>query len=197
MNAGARPRLLRSSGRLRRLRRLAARRPAGKLLLALAIAVAALTLVVTSLAAAGIVRAAGIMLLLLSPTLLVATAMYGAGAVRAVRDRLADWRDGGIPQPDGPPIEKLAADLRRLLWDHDRITQSTDGAMSTLRLRALQAAITICAIQAARALEVPYPDPPTDAGLDTPQLRRLLRALAAAGLVLPPAVRLLAPDGRR
>jgi hypothetical protein len=69
--------------------------------------------------------------------------------------------------------------------------------MSTLRLRALQAAITICAIQAARALEVPYPDPPTDAGLDTPQLRRLLLALAAAGLVLPPAVRLLTPDGRR
>jgi hypothetical protein len=194
MNAGARPRPLRSSGRLRRL---AARRPAGMLLLALAIVVAALTLVVTGLAAAGIVRAAGIVLLLLSPTLLVATAMYGAGAVRSVRDRLADWRDGGIPQPDSPPIEKLAADLRRLLWDHDRVTQSADGAMSTLRLRALQAAITICAIQAARALEVPYPDPPTDAGLDTPQLRRLLLALAAAGLVLPPAVRLLTPDGRR
>jgi hypothetical protein len=194
MNAGARPRPLRSSGRLRRL---AARRPAGTLLLALAIVVAALTLVVTGLAAAGIVRAAGIVLLLLSPTLLVTTAMYGAGAVRSVRDRLADWQDGGIPQPDSPPIEKLAADLRRLLWDHDRVTQSADGAMSTLRLRALQAAITICAIQAARALEVPYPDPPTDAGLDTPQLRRLLLALAAAGLVLPPAVRLLAPDGRR
>jgi hypothetical protein len=194
MNAGARPRPLRSSGRLRRL---AARRPAGTLLLALAIVVAALTLVVTGLAAAGIVRAAGIVLLLLSPTLLVTIAMYGAVAVRSVRDRLADWRDGGIRQPDSPPIEKLAADLRRLLWDHDRVTQSADGAMSTLRLRALQAAITICAIQAARALEVPYPDPPTDAGLDTPQLRRLLLALAAAGLVLPPAVRLLTPDGRR
>jgi hypothetical protein len=196
MNPGARPRPLRSSGRLRRL---AARRPAVTLLLALAIVVVALTLVVAGLpAGAGIVRAAGIMLALLSPTLLGASAMFGASAVRAVRDRLADWRDSGIPQPDGPPIEKLAADLRRLLWHHDEvITQSNDGAMSTLRLRALQAAITICATQAARALEVPYPDPPTDAGLDAPQLGRLLRALADAGLVLPPAVRLLAPDGRR
>jgi hypothetical protein len=196
MNAGTRRRPLRSSGRLRRL---AARRPAGTLLLAAAIVVAALTLVVAGMPAlaAGIVRTAGIMLLLLSPTLLVASAMYGADAVRAIRDRLADRRGGGIPQPDGPPIEKLAADLRRLLWHHDRVAQSIDAARSTLRLRALQAAITMCATQAARALDVPYPDPPTDAGIDTPHLRRLLQALAAAGLVLPPAVQLLAPDGRR
>jgi hypothetical protein len=65
--------------------------------------------------AAGIVRSAGIMLLLLSSTLLVASAMYGADAVRAIRDRLADRRGGGIPRPDSPPIEKLAAELRWLL----------------------------------------------------------------------------------
>src|SRR6266511_2848624 len=90
---------------------------------------------------AGIIRAAGTMILLLSPTLLVATALYSAGAIRAIRDRLTDWRDRDCDtlEPDNPPIEKLAADLRR----------------------------------------------------------RLLRDLAAAGLVLPPAVRLLAPDTRR
>ena len=146
---------------------------------------------------AGIIRAAGTMILLLSPTLLVATALYSVGAVRAIRDRLTDRRDRDTPQPANPPIEKLAADLRRLLWHHHRLTQSADVAISALRLWALQAAITICATQAARALDVPYPDPPTDAGLGTPQLRRLLRDLAAAGLVLPPAVRLLAPDTRR
>ena len=148
---------------------------------------------------AGIIRAAGTMILLLSPTLLVATALYSAGAIRAIRDRLTDWRDRDCDtlEPDNPPIEKLAADLRRLLWHHDRLTQSADVAISALRLWALQAAITICATQAARALDVPYPDPPTDAGLGTPHLRRLLRDLAAAGLVLPPAVRLLAPDTRR
>jgi hypothetical protein len=87
------------------------------LLLAVAIVVAALTLVVAGMPAiaAGIVRSAGIMLLLLSSTLLVASAMYGADAVRAIRDRLADRRGGGIPRPDSPPIEKLAAELRWLL----------------------------------------------------------------------------------
>lgn len=146
---------------------------------------------------AGIIRAAGTVILLLSPTLLVATALYSVGAVRAIRDRLTDRGDRDTPQPANPPIEKLAADLRRLLWHHHRLTQSTEFAISALRLWALQAAITICATQAARALDVPYPDPPADAGLGTPELRRLLRSLAAAGLVLPPAVRLLAPDSRR
>ena len=96
-----------------------------------------------------------------------------------------------------PPIEKLAADLRRLLWQHEMVTHSTDVVTYALRVQALEGAITICATQAARALDVPYPDPPTLGGyVHKPQLRRLLRALAAAGLVLPPAVGLLAPDSR-
>ena len=85
-----------------------------------------------------------------------------------------------------PPIEKLAADLRRLLWNHDKVPRSADVAMCAGRLRALEGAIAICATQAARSLDVPYPDPPKPGGLDQkPQLRLLLRALAAAGLVLP------------
>ena len=121
----------------------------------------------------------------------------GTRAVRAVWHRLVGRRDRSGPQPDGPPIEKLAADLRRLLWNHDRVTRSADVAMCAGRLRALESAIVICATQAARSLDVPHPDPPELGGyLEKPQLRLLLRALAAAGLVLPPSVALLVPDGR-
>jgi hypothetical protein len=145
--------------------------------------------------ASGIVRVAGIAFLLLSPALLIATALGGAGAARTVWRRLADRRNDRAPQPDGPPIEKVAADLRRLLWQHDRVARSADVAMHAWRLRALEGAILICATQAARSLDVPEPDPPAPGGfVHKAQLGRLLRALAAAGLVLPPAVGLLAPD---
>jgi hypothetical protein len=178
---------------------LAARHPAGVfVLLAIAIVVGGLGPFIAgpSTHTAGIIRVAGIVVLMLSPTLLIATALYAPRGVRVVWRRLVDWRDDSTPQPSGPPIEQLAADLRRLLWHHDRLKQSTDVARRAWHLRALESAITDCATQAARALDVPYPDPPTHGGFDKPQLRRLLRALAAAGLVLPPAVGLLAPDRR-
>jgi hypothetical protein len=41
--------------------------------------------------------------------------------------------------------------------------------------------------------DVSHPEPPAYGGLDTWQLRRLLRGLAAEGLVLPRDVGLLAP----
>ena len=71
------------------------------------------------------------------------------------------------------------------------------GAASQLRwMQALEAAISARAMQAARALGVPYLDPPAYSGLGIVELRRLLRALAAEGLVLPEEVSLLAPGGR-
>jgi hypothetical protein len=182
----------------RRLRRLAANR-VGAFVLLVSIVVVGLTLFISLLSthAESVVRVAGILVLLFSPALLFATALTGAAAVRAVWRRLVDHRDNGIPQPDRPPIEKLAADLRRLLRLHDELTRSADVATHAWRLRALEGAIAICATQAARSLDVPHSDPPTPGGfVHKPQLRRLLRALAAAGLVLPPAVGLLAPDRR-
>ena len=147
---------------------------------------------VLSTHAAGFGKVAGIVVLMLSPALLIATALMAARAVRAVRHR-----DDSDLQPVGPPIEKLAADLRRLLWNHDRLVRSADVAMCAGRLRALEGAIIICATQAARSLDVAYPDPPALGELvHRPQLRLLLRALAGAGLVLPLTVALLAPGGR-
>jgi hypothetical protein len=193
VNTGGHARPLRSS---RRLRRFAAHRTVGALLfLVVPIAVVRFTpfTSVLSTHAAGVGKVAGIVVLMLSPALLIATARMGMRAVRAVRHRRADSR----PWPDGPPIERLAADLRRLLWNHDSLTRSADVALCARRLRALEGAITICATQAARSLDVPYPDPPTPGGpVEKPQLRLLLRALAGAGLVLPLTVALLAPDGR-
>ena len=197
MYGGAHERPLRSS---RRLRRFAASRPAGRLLLLgvpIAVAVFIPRVSVLSTHSAGIVRVTGIVILVLSPPLTIGAALSAPRVVRALWRRLVDRRDDAGPQPDGPPIEKLAADLRRLLWQHERVTRSADVAMWSGRLRALEGAISICAMQAARSLDVPYPDPPAPGGVvHKPHLRRLLRELAAAGLVVPAEVGLLAPDPR-
>ena len=159
----------------------------------------------------GVVRAAEIVLLMLASTLLIGTFVALPRIVREVSRRVADRRARRNPQPTSPPIEQLAADLRRLLWRHDTVRRSTDElrrrelpgdtdtpiivAMRARRLWALEGAITDCATMAARALDVPHPAAPAYGGLDKPRLRRLLRDLADAGLVLPPAVGLLASDG--
>jgi hypothetical protein len=62
-------------------------------------------------------------------------------------------------------------------------------------LRALEAAISARAKQAARALGVPYPAVPAFE-VEREQLHRLLQALCAEGMVLPPESGLLAPDRR-
>jgi hypothetical protein len=149
-----------------------------------------------------IIKVGQIVLLMLSPTLLFAAICHAPHGVRAVRRLVNDRRlvnnrsADRNPQPSNPPIEQIAADLRRVLWQHEIFARATDLPMRAQRMRAMEAAITDCATQAARALEVPYPDRPAHAGFDRPQLRRLLRALAAEGLVLPPAAGLLAPDSR-
>lgn len=98
------------------------------------------------------------------------------------------------PAPSGPPIEWIAGELRRLLWQHDVSERLIGTGTPAKRLWALEAAITHRATQAARALDVPHPDPPAHRGFTRPKLRRLLRALAAEGLMLPPWVALMAPD---
>ncbi len=147
-----------------------------------------------SMPVAGIIKLGEILLLLLSPMLLFGLLVWIPRGVRAVRRRTGSGAAEPWLQPSGPPIEQIAADLRRLLWQHDRYVRSIDIAMSDRRLWSLEVAISHQATQAARALRVPHPDPPEHRGYDKLQLRSLLHALAAEGLVLPPAVALLAPD---
>jgi hypothetical protein len=98
-------------------------------------------------------------------------------------------------QPTSRPIERIAADLRRLLWQHHTCSRLVDVSLRSRRLWSLQIGISDCAVEAARALAVPLPDRVPNAAFTQPQLRRLLQALAAEGLVLP-AVGLLLPDNR-
>ena len=89
------------------------------------------------------------------------------------------------PAPPGPPLERIAADLRRLLAEHAAVRSSPAVAVRAGHLAALEGAITDCALDAARALELPAPARPGREPLPRAQLRRLLEDLAAQGMVLP------------
>jgi hypothetical protein len=136
-------------------------------------------------------------LLVLAPALLGGTAFAAVFSVRRLRRLIANRGGRAHPHPHNPPIERVAADLRRLLWQHDLVVRHQDVAAPAKRVWALETAITRRATQAARALEVPYPEPPAYRGLDRPQLHSLLRALADQGLVLPATVGLMVRDGGR
>ncbi|MDQ1428509.1 MAG: hypothetical protein QOK39_1985 [Acidimicrobiaceae bacterium] len=135
-------------------------------------------------------------ILMLSPTLLVAGALCAPRVLREIRRFAAERRPATDPQPTCPPIEQLAADLRRLLQRHDDLKRSTTVAMRAQKLRATEAAIADCSIDAARALDLPCPDEPGHRALALPELRRLLLALEGAGLVLQPLVSQFAADER-
>jgi hypothetical protein len=109
----------------------------------------------------------------------------------AVRDR----RQPEL-KPLGPPIEQLAADLRRLLRLHGALTVSAHSALCAHRVWAVEAAIGARAIETAAALGVPHPDPSAAPSLTRTELSALLSALAAEGLVLPRWVGHFTLDGR-
>jgi|tagenome__1003787_1003787.scaffolds.fasta_scaffold20971439_5 hypothetical protein len=133
-------------------------------------------------------------LLLLSPALLIEPGLRsrrGDGAPRATSPQFT--HRASLP-PGNAPIEQIAADLRLMLWKYEILARSNDQQIPAGRLRALEVQISHRAVEAARALDLAHPDPPVFGGFDTGQLRPLLRALTAEGLVLPPDVGLLQPD---
>jgi len=130
-----------------------------------------------------------------TPTLLGALVLFAPKWCDAVADRWQGMRPQP-PEPLGPPIEQLAADLRRLLRLHSALIASAHLAIRAHRLWAVEAAIGGRAIEAARALGVPHPEIETQETLSRRQLHDLLVALAAAGLVLPAKVGPFTSDGR-
>jgi hypothetical protein len=134
-------------------------------------------------------------LVVATPTLLGAVVLYGPRCFTAAAERWAARRPQPL-LPTGPPIEQLAADLRRLLRLHGELTASAHLAMRAHRLWAVEAAIGVRAIEAARALDLPHREPETPGALGRVELLDLLTALARAGLALPSKVGPFTSDGR-
>jgi hypothetical protein len=136
-----------------------------------------------------------LVLIVSTPTLLGAALVYAPKWCGAIADYWERKRPQP-PQPLGPPIEQLAADLRRLLRLHESLTVSAHLAMRAHRLWAVEAAIGMRAIEAARALEIPHREPDVPGALTRHELLQLLTALSSAGLVLPAKVGPFTSDGR-
>jgi hypothetical protein len=134
-------------------------------------------------------------LIAIAPTLIGAVVVYAPKWCAALA-QLRPAHDDPETEPIGLPIEKLAADLRRLLRLHDELTRSAHIAIRAHRLWAVEAAIGVRAVEAARALDVPHRDPAPGATLSRTELGRLLHALVDAGLVLPTTVGPFTSDGR-
>jgi hypothetical protein len=134
-------------------------------------------------------------LIVATPTLLGAVVIYAPKWCGLLADKWGRLRPAP-PVPLGPPIEQLAADLRRLLRLHGEMMASAHLAMRAHRLWAIEAAIGVRAIEAARALCVPHREPDLPGALTRSELLDLLNALAACGLVLPAKVGPFTSDGR-
>jgi hypothetical protein len=134
-------------------------------------------------------------LIVATPTLLGAAAIYAPKWCGRMAELWAKAHPGPT-QPSGPPIEQLAADLRRLLRLHGEMLDSAHLGMRAHRLWSIEAAIGVRAIEAARALDVPHREPEMPGALARSELLDLLNALAAAGLVLPAKVGPFTSDGR-
>ena len=134
-------------------------------------------------------------LITVTPTLIGAAVVYSPRWWAALV-KVWPHRRPEEPQPAGPPIERLAADLRRLLRLHEELTRSAHIAMLAHRLWAVEAAIGARAVEAARALDVPHREPGQLEMLSRTELARLLQDLARAGLTLPSPVGPFTMDGR-
>ncbi|GAA2510194.1 hypothetical protein [Winogradskya humida] len=130
-----------------------------------------------------------------APTLIGAAALYAPKVCSAVARVWAE-RAAQEPQPIGPPIERLATDLRRLLRLHDDLTRSAHVAIRAHRLWSVEAAIAVRATEAARALGVAHQEPELPGDLTRGELIALLHSLADAGMVLPSSLGHFTRHGR-
>jgi hypothetical protein len=140
-------------------------------------------------------QVSGIVVIMLLPTLIVGALVYLPRVLRAMHAAAERRARPQEPIPAHAPIEQLAADLRRLLGQHETLRTSTGLVMRAHRLFALEAAIADRATEAAAAIGLSYPNRSPGQALSKPDLRGLLHALSDAGLVLPPTSILLGADG--
>jgi hypothetical protein len=136
-----------------------------------------------------------LVLIILAPTAIGFIAVSAPRWWGAIARRWPE-RTSTEPQPIGPPIEQLAVDLRRLLRLHATMTAGAHHAILANRLWAVEAAISVRAVEAAKALDVPHREPVKPETLSRDELAALLYALGDAGLVLPAKVGPFTGDGR-
>ena len=136
-----------------------------------------------------------LVLIILAPTAIGFIAVSAPRWWSAIARRWPE-RTSTEPQPIGPPIEQLAVDLRRLLRLHATMTAGAHHAILANRLWAIEAAISVRAVEAAKALDVPHREPEKPETLSRDELAALLYALGDAGLVLPAKVGPFTGDGR-
>jgi hypothetical protein len=134
-------------------------------------------------------------LITVTPTLIGAVVIFAPRWFAYLADHWPRHKKA-VPEPLGPPIQQLAVDLRRLLRLHQELTESAHLAMRAHRLWAVEAAIGTRALEAAKALDVPHPEPERPGVLNRTELSELLSALSSAGLVLPEKVGPFIGDGR-
>jgi len=133
---------------------------------------------------------------MVTPTAVVAAAIHAPRLARAVHHlvvphRHSATRSGPDPAAAPVPIEELARRLRRLLAEHDALSHNPWAASRVRHLAALEEAIGDCALEAATALDVARPQLRALGTVTHDDLGKLLRALAAAGFVLPARSELL------
>ncbi len=134
-------------------------------------------------------------LITVTPTLIGAVVVYSPRWCAKIAETWSRRREQE-QKPIGPPIEQLAADLRRLLRLHEELTRSAHIAMLAHRLWAVEAAIGTRAVEAAQALDVPHRKPGQLEILTRAELAQLLHALSRAGLALPVLVEPFTKDGQ-
>ncbi|MCW2586206.1 MAG: hypothetical protein JWN55_1722 [Frankiales bacterium] len=128
--------------------------------------------------------AARLLTVVCAPAAVAGAVLWLPRGARVLRDLLRR-RDPGL-RPVGPPLERTAADLRRLMAEHDAVRRSPAMAGRATHLAVLEAALTDCALHAARAVGLDLPADAAGHGpLSREQLRLLLGDLAGAGLFLP------------
>lgn len=94
------------------------------------------------------------------------------------------WPRPGGPRATGRPIEDIAADLRRVLSEHDRILLTSSQWYVTHDLRVCEARLHDLVEEAATELELTACPSPLG-GWTTAHLGVRLQELATAGLMLP------------
>jgi hypothetical protein len=146
-------------------------------------------------AAVDVLDWAKLILIIAAPTLIGGIVVSAPRWCAAIAKAWPDRRSRE-PQPAGPPIEQLAVDLRRLLRLHADLTANSHLAIRAHRLWAIERAIGVRAVEAARALDVPHREPQPPEALSHDELAGLLYALGDAGMVLPAKVGPFTGDGR-